>query len=133
MDSNVLAAGIASRAGPGNALITAARAGQFDLVISRLILDETQRTLVAAFSMSPSDAAAIVRLFEDTAEMREPSQVEAVSRDPDDDPILALAVEADVMFIATYDYDLMAVGSVGHCGVVHPATAVQLVSPGQRA
>lgn len=127
LDSSLLATALVSSRGPGNALLHAARLDGFDLVVSPEILDEVRRTLVDAFEVAPSDADDLVALVERIAEVRRPSRVEAWSRDGSDDHVLALAAESGALFLATYDHDLMAVGSIETCGVVHPATALQLV------
>ena len=123
----MLAPALASAGGPGSELLRAARSGQLDLFISQQILDEVRAALTEDFDLSHSAAEDLLRLLEDTAETVEPEHIERVCRDPTDDPILALAAESGASFLATYDHDQMAVGAYRGCGVIHPATAVQLV------
>jgi putative PIN family toxin of toxin-antitoxin system len=127
LDSSLLASALVSPHGPGNALLSAARLDRFQLVVSPDILDEVRRTLVEDFGVTAGDADALVALVTRIAEVHQPTSIEARSRDERDDHVLALAGEAGAVFLATYDHDLMAVGSVGSCGVVHPLTALQLV------
>lgn len=127
LDSSLLATALVSSRGPGNALLDAARLDRFVLIVSPEILEEVRRALMDAFEVSPGDAEYLVGLVERIAEVRSPLGVEPLSRDETDDHVLALAEETGALFLATYDHDLMAAGSVGICGVVHPATALQLV------
>lgn len=128
LDANVLASGLHSSRGPGSFLITAARVARFDLVVSQYLLDEVQDTLVADFHRSPEEVVQLLSLIDRISEHLEPSHIVPRCRDPRDDPILALAEEADAAFLATYDHALLAVRSVGSCGVIHPQTAVELVT-----
>jgi putative PIN family toxin of toxin-antitoxin system len=128
LDSNLLASALVSPHGPGNALVNAARLDRFQLVVSPDLVDEVRRTLVDDFAVTAEDADNLVALVTRFAEVRRLTTIEARSRDEKDDHILALAEESGAFFLATYDHDLMAVRSVGSCGVVHPVTALQLVA-----
>jgi putative PIN family toxin of toxin-antitoxin system len=132
LDANLLATGLVSPNGPGNGLITAARLGRFDLIVSTYLLTEVRETLEGPFGVPVEDAAALVEFVLAISVTLEPTAVLRVSRDADDDPIVALAVESGAAFLATYDHDLMALGSVAECGVVHPITALQLVAATRR-
>jgi putative PIN family toxin of toxin-antitoxin system len=130
LDTNLIATGLVSTRGPGSALITAARIGRFELVVSGYLIDEVRDTLLEDFHRDPQEADELIALVQRISEHVEPADVRRLSRDPHDDPILALALESGAVFLATYDHDLMRVGSVGNCGVIHPSTALQLVSSG---
>ena len=123
----MLVPALVSAGGPGSQLLRAARSGQFDLIISSQIVAEVRDALTADFRLSDGAVADLLRLLEDSAEMVEPERIESICRDPSDDPILALAAESGASFLATYDHDQMTVGAYRGCGVIHPATAVQLV------
>lgn len=97
-------------------------------MVGDYLLDEVRDALGADLHVEPGDATALVRLVERLGEHVEPTDIQPISRDADDDPVLALARESDAVFLATYDHDLMAVRSIGMCGIVHPSTALQLVS-----
>lgn len=127
LDSSLLATALVSPRGPGNALLDAARLDRYHLVVSPSILAEVRRALVDDFEVSSRDADELLAFLTRIAEVRQPVKVERRTRDKTDDHVLALAEECDAVFLATYDHDLMAVGSVGTCGVVNPITALQLV------
>ena len=127
LDSSLLATALVSPHGPGNALVSAARLDRFQLIVSPDILEEVRRTLVEDFGVTAGDADELVALVTRIAEVHAPASIRGRSRDHADDHVLALAEQAGAAFLATYDHDLMAVGSVGSCGVVHPLTALQLV------
>lgn len=128
LDANLIASGLVSSRGPGSALITAARIDRFTLVVSEYLLDEVRDTLIEDFGRSGQEADELITLIDRASERCEPKTITPICRDPDDDPILALADESGAFFLATYDHGVMAVGNVGSCGIVHPTTALQLVS-----
>jgi predicted nucleic acid-binding protein len=104
--------------------------GRFEMIVSEYLIDEVRDTLLNDFHRDPNDVRDLIALVERISEYQEPADVKPLSRDADDDPILALAHDSGAAFLATYDHDLMAVGSVGGCGVVHPSTALELVTAG---
>lgn len=127
LDSNLLATALVSPHGPGNALLNAARLDRFRLVVSPEMLAEVRSALVGDFDVAPEDAEQLLALLRRIGDVQAPSVIAMRSRDARDDHVLALAEEAGAIFLATYDHDLMAVGTVGACGIVHPLTALQLV------
>lgn len=128
LDTSVLFAGLRSGEGPGSYLINAARVAQFDLAVSQYLLDELLTVLIEDFGLQADDAQRLVDLIDNASDRVEPHSIVARCRDPRDDPVLALAEASQSDFLATYDHDIMQVGSVGNCGIVHPQTAVEIVS-----
>jgi putative PIN family toxin of toxin-antitoxin system len=128
LDANLLASGLVSPNGPGNALIAEARLGRFELVVSPHLLAEVREALMGAFHVDDQDAGELLAFVERISERVEPGDVPAICRDPDDDAVLALADQSGAAFLATYDHGVMAVGSVGSCGIIHPINALQLVA-----
>lgn len=128
LDASVLAPGLVSSQGAGSFLIKAARVARFDLIVSQYLLDEVRECLTKDFGRTVEEAADLLELVDRISVRVEPTDIPALCRDPDDDPILALAADSGAFFLATYDHDLMAVGAVGACGIVAPQTAIQLVT-----
>lgn len=126
LDANLIATALVSGRGPGSRLLSAARDGRFELIVSSYLLAEVGQTLRESFGQPSGQAAELLEACAFAARV-EPTAVPPLSRDPADDPIVALAVQSGADFLATYDHDLMALGSIGPCGIVHPVTALQLV------
>lgn len=112
LDTNVLVAAVLSRAGAPAELLRAWRDGEFELVVSPLLLDELERVLAYPKLRAHVDearAAALVDLLRVGADVRdEPGPSAALrSRDPDDDFLLALAAVGPA-YLVTGDDDLLA-------------------------
>jgi putative PIN family toxin of toxin-antitoxin system len=115
VDVNVLISGVLSAKGSPADILRASRDGQFELVVSELLLAELERTF--AYSklrkrISPEKAAAFVNWVRDHGSFAEdPAGPPPVaSRDPDDDYLLALAVDRRA-YLVTGDQDLLSVSS----------------------
>jgi putative PIN family toxin of toxin-antitoxin system len=111
LDVNVLIAGVLSRDGAPAALISRWLAGEFELVVSPLLLDELERTLARPKIRKyvPAEDAAdfveLVRTLGDHAsDPAEPPSVR--SRDGGDDYLVALA-ETQRAILVTGDKDLL--------------------------
>lgn len=89
--------------------------GNVSLVTSPFILDELERVLIAKFGMTKQGARSRVRLLARVAEVVEPRGITQVSRDVNDDPILATALTGQTEYIVTLDQDLLVL--MGHEGV----------------
>jgi uncharacterized protein len=111
VDVNVLISGILSAKGPSAEILRASRDGQFELVISEKLITELQRTLAypKLRKRIPAEKADTFvnwvryhgRLAEDPA-----SPPSVSSRDPDDDYLLALAIDRRA-YLVTGDHDLL--------------------------
>lgn len=106
LDTNVLISAILFRGLP-RTLLSGAIRGELDLVTSPALLDELQAVLARRFEFPPELARAVMGELESLADVVVPDDVPAVSRDPDDDQVLAAAVAGDVEAIVTGDADLL--------------------------
>lgn len=119
LDTNVLISAILFGGIPNEAF-RRGLAGEFELVTGRALLDELERTLRERFDL-PAEAASFVRGdLELAAEVVAPSRVDPVSRDPDDDIVLAIAREGRVDYIVTGDRDLLSLGRYEGIAIVTP-------------
>lgn len=105
MDSTVLVAASISGTGAGRDVITLALAGKIDAYISDDVLEETERNLSAK---APTALAAFNAYRERlSSKIVNPSQqsVRDVARsvEPKDAPIVAAAIQARAVYLATYD------------------------------
>lgn len=109
-DANVLIAALISPAGPGGQLLDAIRTGDIELVICPQLLAElrdiVQRPKIRAYVTS-DEAQRFVRDLTALADRQpDPPSPPAVSRDPNDDYLIALARAAGAVLV-TGDHDLV--------------------------
>jgi putative PIN family toxin of toxin-antitoxin system len=123
VDVNVLVSGVLSVKGASAEILRASRDGQFELVISEMLLAELQRTLAypkLRQRIPAEKAAAFTSWVRDhgtlTDDPASPPQVS--SRDPDDDYLLALAINRRA-YLVTGDQDLLVLS--GDLPILTPA------------
>lgn len=93
-----------------------------ELVLSAFILEEFERTLLEKFGMDEGDVAEAVALLRQRAEIVEPVELEEpVSRDPDDDRVLATALAGACACIVTGDKDLLVLEEHEGIAVLSPS------------
>ena len=114
VDVNVLISGILSAKGPSAEILRASRDGLFELVISEMLLTELNRTLrypKLRKRIPPEKTNAFANWIRDHGTLAEdpdgPPPVR--SRDPDDDYLLALAIDRRA-YLVTGDQDLLVLG-----------------------
>jgi putative PIN family toxin of toxin-antitoxin system len=117
-DTNVLvSAFIAS--GPPSRVIEAAIDGRIELALADRVLDELERVLIVKLAFEPERAREAETFLSTLARARVKAPTttpESISGDPDDDLILACALEAGVQILVSGDRrHLLPVGE--HCGV----------------
>jgi uncharacterized protein len=115
VDVNVLISGVLSAKGSPAEILRATRDGQFELVVSEVLLAELQRTLgypKLRKRIAPEKAAAFVNWVREHGTLAEdPASPPPVgSRDPDDDYLLALAIDRRA-YLVTGDQDLLVLSS----------------------
>ncbi len=123
LDTNVLISGILFR-GPPRELLELAIRGEIDLVASPALLDELEAVLLRKFELPPELSRTVRAELESLADVVLPAEVRAVSRDPDDDRILAAAVSGTAEVIVTGDRDLLVLGAHHEIPIVSPADFV---------
>ena len=123
VDVNVLISGVLSAKGSWAEILRASRDGQFELIVSKLLLAELKRTLAypkLRKRMPPEKAAAFANWVRDHASLAEdPASPPPVrSRDPGDDYLLALAINRRA-YLVTGDKDLLVLS--GDLPILTPA------------
>lgn len=106
LDTNILLSALLARGTSPDNLYEAWRAGRFDLVSCERQLDEFRRVCRRPFfaeRVTRGEFGRIINAIRRLAVMREPAPMAAVSSDPDDDYLLAIAEAAEVDFIVTGD------------------------------
>ena len=131
IDTNVLLSGLIWHGTP-HRLIEHVRAGTLTLVSSPALLTELAEVIarakfaaiLARSNTNPERMLAEIRLL---AEIVDPPPLPApVSRDPDDDVVLALAVAAQADLIVSGDADLLVLGVYAGIPIVSPADALAI-------
>ena len=107
-DTNVLVAAFATE-GICSKILTRGRKKQFYLIACPIILQEFERVLIKKFSATINEARSALKIVSEAMHsIVLPSQSEqSVCRDPDDDAILACALEARADYLVTGDVDLL--------------------------
>ena len=107
-DTNVLVAAFVAE-GLCSKLLMRGRKKQFQLIVCPVILQEIDRVLIKKFSATRIEARSALRIVSEAIQsVVHPSQsVRSVCRDPDDDAILACALEARADYLVTGDADLL--------------------------
>ena len=81
--------------------------GRISIITSVFILGELERVLAAKFGMTKQGAKSRARLLSRVAEVVEPTDIASISRDANDDSILATALTGQAEYIVTLDRDLL--------------------------
>ena len=107
-DTNVLVAAFVTE-GICSKILIRGRKKQFHLIVCPIILQEFERVLIKKFSATRNEARSALRIVSEAIDsVVHPSQsVQSVCRDPDDDAILACALEARADYLVTGDVDLL--------------------------
>ena len=128
LDTNVLVSGLAYAGGPPGRLLAAWRSGAFDLVSSEFMLGELSRVLprmAPRTGMSAMDVHDFLDSFRTAVAWVEPDAASLARahasglRDPNDLPILALAIACGADWLITGDKDLLALA--GQFRILTPA------------
>jgi len=107
-DTNVLVAAFVAE-GICSKLLMRGRKKQFHLIVCPVILQEFDRILVKKFSATRNEIRTALQIVSEAMHSAvHPSQsVQSICRDPDDDAILACALEARADYLVTGDEDLL--------------------------
>jgi putative PIN family toxin of toxin-antitoxin system len=129
-DTNVVLSGLLWR-GPPSRLIQLGRQGAVDLCSSVELVTELAEVIGRAkfrLRLAELDLVAelLVQGYASLAEIHEPTPLaNSLSRDPDDDKVIACAISAGAQMIVSGDRDLLDLGSIGRIQI---ATAGQAVA-----
>jgi len=128
-DTNAVASGLIWQ-GPPRQIINAARAGRITLHTSITLLAELAEIIGRGKFIRPIlraglSAAALVEDYQRLAVLVEPAVLTApVSRDPDDDHVLAAALGAEAQLIVSGDKDLLVLGTFNSIPILPAAQAL---------
>lgn len=128
LDTNVLIAAVAAD-GLCRDLVRL-RLRPHTIVTSARLLKELERTLVRKFSIEP-ESLPLLKALRDAAEIAVPAPLgERVSRDKDDDVVLATAVAGEADFIISGDDDLLILKKFQGIAILSPRQFLELLDRG---
>lgn len=136
LDTNILVSAFLffERGGVPVELLEKARDEQFTLVSSRPILDELEGVLIrnrgthARYGYTKEAVRAYRTVLEVEAVLVQPeAPFPRLSRDPDDDVIIATAVAGQADYLVTGDIDLLALGNHQGVRIVAPRQFLDLL------
>jgi len=110
-----------------NEILTRCEADESTLCLSRSIIDELHRVLREGFEWSEEDLAEALDSILALAEIVEPTRTVTARRDPNDDHVLACALEAKVAVVVTGDNDLLSLGEFEGVRIVTPRQFIELL------
>lgn len=120
-DTNILIAAFLTE-GLCSALLIRARKHDFDLILSDEILREFKGILTKKLKISSSDIFEITDIITEAASeiLHKVSSTPRVCRDPNDDMIIACAVDAEANYIVTGDQDLLTLKKFKKITILNP-------------
>ncbi len=131
LDPNVLVAAAISTAGPPRQILTAWIDGRFELAISPALIDELRDVLARPKFRRWISAAMVSELIDGLADdalmLDDPPEQPAVSPDPDDDYLVALARAASADYLVSGDRHLLDLDDV-HPPVLTPRRFLELLN-----
>jgi len=120
-DTNVLVAAFVTE-GICSKILIRGRKKQFHLIVCPIILQEFDRVLIKKFSATRNEARSALQIVSEAIHsvVRPSPLVQSVCRDPDDDAILACALEAGADYLVTGDVDLLELKTFKGIRIVTP-------------
>jgi len=102
-----------------------------EIVLSEFVLAELHEKLTEKFKVSSDSADRSIQLLREQSEViGEASLDESVSRDPDDDNVLAAALLGECQVIVTGDKDLLVLGEFAKILILTPRQFFDSAGPG---
>jgi putative PIN family toxin of toxin-antitoxin system len=126
LDTNVIVSAVLSRGSPPDLILRAWRRGAFQLVASRLLLDELEVVLsrphvAERLGWSLRQRGAFIAALEEGCVIVAPERVlRAVQRDPPDNRVLEAAVAARADYVVSGDQHLLELRSYEGTAIVSP-------------
>ena len=132
LDTNVVVAGLLWQ-GPPRRLLDLILSEAAELYSSPVLLYELTHTLAypkftARIARSGTTIAALVAHYTALISQISPTTVPHVSRDPDDDHVIACALAANAKIIVSGDHDLLDISVYQDIRIVHARQALEILT-----
>lgn len=133
LDTNVIASGVITPAGPPGAILLAWKERRLDLVVSPALLREVadilnRPKLARTYGLTADAVSGVLLLLRSQAICTSGTlAIPRTARDPRDDHILACAVEGHADYIVSGDDDLLSLGRHADIPIVRPGTYVRVL------
>ncbi len=132
LDTNVILAAFLTQ-GVCSDLFRRAVAVEFEALVSDQVLQETKKHLQGKFGVPQPEVERTLELIRGTCLVVPlPPSVSKVSRDPDDDAILAAAATAKSEYLVTGDKDLLVLRKHEGMEILTPAAFVRCIESQKR-
>jgi putative PIN family toxin of toxin-antitoxin system len=122
-DTNILVAAFVTE-GICSKILIRGRKKQFPLIVCPVIFQEFERVLIKKFFATRNEARSALQIVSEAIHsvsvVRPSPLVKYVCRDPDDDAILACALEAGADYLVTGDVDLLELKTFKGIRIVTP-------------
>lgn len=114
LDTNIIVSGIISSSGNPRRILQAWRQKEFTLLSSEAVIQEVTKVfhyphLSETYQISESDVQIVVQSLVNDAELLEDLYEVERSRDPDDNVLLACALEGKADYLVSGDSDLLSI------------------------
>lgn len=135
LDSTILVSAFLVRGGMAEKVLRAISVMGDQIVISNLILAETARVLLTyarirkRYSYHDDDVHRYLHGIEVVSSIVNPLWIPAISRDPNDDGIIAAAVTGNANTIITRDKDLLVLKSHKNIEIIDPERYLKALRP----
>ena len=126
LDTNVIVAAMVAKGLCHEVVVRAL--GSCTVVTSQVLLDELEHMLRGKFTLGSASIAFLEQLRLRVRIVEPPPLSVPVSRDPDDDLVLATAVAAGAALIVTGDQDLLGIGRYSGIEIVSPRDFLKRLS-----
>ncbi len=128
LDTNIFISAVLFGGNPGEVYRMGIK-GLFDLVVSADILQEVEECLVQKFLWEPNKSQAFVSQIKRVATViNVQEQVPEVCRDPQDDHVLAAALQEEADYIVSGDKDLLELRSYMGVKIVDAAAFIEITA-----
>lgn len=126
IDTSSLVRMVAGKAGLRE-LRLATNAG-LEVIVSIYLLAELERTLLRRLHRTKQQAHRTRRTVTRLARTVVVHDIIKMSRDPNDDPIIALAVQADADFLVSSDKDILEIKKIGSVEIIDYAAFIRVLA-----
>ena len=134
LDTNVIVSGIIKGHSPPGRILAALFKGRFTAVSSAVLLTEVSRVLAYPkirdkYHLAPQVSEAILTSLALLSDIVSVPHTPKLTRDPQDDPLLACALHGEADFVVSGDSDILILKEFHRIRLVTPQNFLKLLNP----